>query len=293
MLPPGLLKDIRRVHLRARRRVDSLFSGEYRSAFRGVGMEFEEVREYCPGDEVKTIDWNVTARSGRPHVKVYREERDLVVWLLLDMSGSGSFGTARSLVRETMTEAAALLAAAALGNNDRVGAILFTDRIERCIRPKKGSSHLWFLLRELFTFQPQRRGTDLTQALRFLRTAARRRCVAFVLSDFLDDGCAAALSLAARRHDLVGILLSDPAETELPRGGLARLRDLETGEEVVVDAACPKTVEHWGRVARLGRARRLERLRKAGADVLELATTEPVAPALERLFRRREHRIAR
>jgi len=186
MLSPELIKKIKHIHIRTGRTVNTVMAGEYQSAFKGLGIEFEEVREYTPGDDVKAIDWNVTARMGHPFVKLYREERELVIWLLVDMSASGAFGTTDSLKRESMAETAAILAFNAIRNNDKVGAILFTDQVEKHIPPKKGASHVWRVIKEVLTHEPRGTGTDLAEVIRFLGTAARKRSVAFLISDFLD-----------------------------------------------------------------------------------------------------------
>ena len=273
MLSPELLRRVRRTFLRTQRRVSTLMAGEYRSAFRGAGVEFEEVREYHPGDDVRTIDWNVTARMRRPHVKRYREERELEVWLLVDLSGSSVFGTGAAPRRETMVEAAALLAFTAVHSNDRIGAVLYSDRLEG--------------------FFPCRKGTDLAGALRLLRGVARRGAVVFLVSDFLDHGCAPALAAAARRHDLVGVVVSDPGDLALPGGGLVRARDIETGARLLIDTSTPDRAAAVAARLRARHDRSLRMLRAAGADVVELSTAGPLAEPLESFFRERERRRSR
>jgi uncharacterized protein (DUF58 family) len=273
--------------------VNTVMAGEYQSAFKGLGIEFEEVREYTPGDDVKSIDWNVTARMGRPYVKLYREERELIIWLLVDMSASGAFGTADSSKRESMAETAAILAFNAIRNNDKVGAILFSDRVERHIPPKKGASHVWRVIKEVLTHEPQRTGTDLAEAVRFLGRVARKRSVAFVISDFLDHDYGRPLAIARQKHDLIGVLVSDPGDFRLPPRGLVRIQDLETGETRVVDASDSGTRAAYAALRREEHGRALDTLRRAGVDAIEISTTESLVEPLQRYFRYRERKRAR
>ena len=210
-------------------------AGEYESAFRGRGMEFEEVREYQPGDDVRTIDWNVTARMGKPYIKLFREERELIVMLLVDISASGQFGTVKKLKKEVAAEVAALLAYTAIRNNDKVGLILFSDHVEKYVPPKKARGHGWRVIQEILSFEPQGRQTDIAQALDYLGRVVRKRCICFLLSDFLASGFEKPLRLSNKRHDVVAVSISDPREFELPKVGFVELEDAETGEDVLLD----------------------------------------------------------
>ena len=290
MLSPEMIKKIKKIHFKSSRRVDTLMAGRYRSVFRGSGIEFEEVREYSPGDDVKSIDWKVSARLGRPYVKRFREERELVLNLLVDMSASGDFGTGDLLKREAAAEAAAILAFNAVRNNDKVGAVLFTDRIERYIPPKKGSAHVWRLIKEIFAFSPERRGTDIREAVSYLGRVSRKRSTAFLISDFQDDGYDRELRILSRKHELIGVLLSDPGEFHLPEAGLLRLRDPETGGMVDLDGSDPRTRNAYEAARKAAYQERINRLRSAGVDVVELRTADSAADALTRYFRYRERR---
>src|SRR5918994_4690455 len=235
MLPAETFRQVQRIHIRTRRLVDGAFAGEYHSVFKGRGMEFAEVREYVPGDDVRTIDWNVTARLGHPYVKRYVEERELTVMLLVDLSASGQFGSVAKLKTEIATELCALLALSAIRNNDKVGLILFTDRIERFIPPQKGRNRALQVIREMLVFEPAGRRTDLGGALEYLHKASRRRSVTFLISDFLAQDYERPLRLVHKRHDVVPICIADPRERELPDLGLMMLRDLPTGEQALID----------------------------------------------------------
>src|SRR5947209_18534071 len=235
MLPREILRQVRRLQLKARRAVEDLLGGEYHSVFRGTGMAFEEVRAYQPGDDVRSIDWNVTARMNQPFVKRYIEERERTVILAVDTSGSLSFGTGRQRKREVAAELAAVLAFTAIGNNDRVGLVQFSDHIEHYLPPRKGTRHVLRLIRDVLFFEPKRRGTALADGLDHLNRVLRRRAIVFFFSDFLDSGYEKALRRAARRHELVAVRLSDPREQELPAVGLVELEDAETGERLLVD----------------------------------------------------------
>src|SRR5437870_2357159 len=229
MLPREVIRQIRRLQLRARRAVEDLLGGEYRSVFKGTGIAFEEVREYQPGDDIRTIDWNVTARMGHPFIKRFVEERELTVMLLLDCSGSSRFGTLLQQKREVAAELAAVLAFSAISNNDRVGLVAFTDRVERFVPPRKGTRHVLRLIRDVLFFQPQRRGTSLREGLDFLNRVQRRRAVVFFFSDFLDREYERAFKRTGRRHDLVAVRLTDLREEELLAVGLLELEDAESG----------------------------------------------------------------
>ncbi len=226
-----LLKRVRRIELRTRRKSTQLFSGEYHSAFKGRGMAFSEVREYSPGDEIRIIDWNVTARTGIPHVKVFEEERELTVMLLIDVSASDEFGTLKMSKKEMITEISAVLSFSAIGNNDKVGVIFFSDRVEKFIPPKKGRSHILQIIRTLLDFKPESNGTDIAEALRYLNNVVKKRSIAFILSDFIDEGYHNPLKIASRRHDCIGLQISDRREMEMPNMGMVLFRDEETGAE--------------------------------------------------------------
>ena len=235
MIPKEILKKIRYIEIRTRRLVNDLFSGEYHSTFKGQGMEFEEVREYQPGDDIRLIDWNVTARTGFPHIKKFREERELSVVLLVDASSSGRFGTRDRFKSEVAAELCALLAFSAIKNNDKVGLIIFTDRIEKFVPPKKGRSHVLRLIREILYFRPQGVGTDIGLALEYLTKVIKRKSVVFLVSDFFFEGYSKPLQLANKKHDVIAMKISDPRERVFENVGLIELEDAETGEVVLIN----------------------------------------------------------
>jgi uncharacterized protein (DUF58 family) len=284
------LRTVRKIQIRTSHLVSDLFAGQYQSAFRGRGMEFAEVRLYQPGDDVRTIDWNVTARSGEPYVKRFAEERELTVMLLVDASASTLFGSVRETKRALATELAAVLAFSAITNNDKVGLVLFSDRVELALPPRKGTRHVLRVIRELLSARPLGRGTDVAGALEHLTHVAKRRCVVFVLSDFLDTPCRAALRIAARRHDVIAIVLDDPREAELPNVGLVELEEAETGTRYVVDTGDARVREAFARHAVATRAARARMLRGADVDVITVDTVRPYPEALLRFFRMRERR---
>lgn len=288
MLSPEIIKKIKKMHIRSRRQVDTMMAGQYKSVFRGTGMEFEEVREYTPGDEVKNIDWKVSARMGRPFIKLFKEEREVVVMLLVDVSASGKFGTAGRMKRETAAEIAAILAFNAIRNNDKVGVILFTDRVEKYIPPKKGAAHIWRVIKEIYTFSPEHEGTDIEDAVRFLGQVSRKKTVSFLISDFLDRGYEKKLNVASRRHELIAVLLSDAHDGELPRKGLVTARDFETGRWMYLDAADRRTREQFRRLKEKEYTETLASFKKIGVDCIELDTRASVADVLIRYFRYRE-----
>lgn len=284
-----LLKKVRLIELKTRGLSEHIFSGEYHSAFKGRGMTFSEVREYAPGDEVRTIDWNVTARFGHPFVKVFEEERELTVMLLADLSASGDFGSTRKLKRELTTEACATIAFSAIKNNDKVGLLLFTDRVEKFIPPKKGRAHILRIIRELIEFAPQATGTDLTGALRYLNSVIKKRSIAFLVSDLLDTGYEDALKIANRRHDLVVLRTSDPREIELPNVGLVRMADPETGETAWVDTSSRRVRNAYRAAGLKHQQRAREILRRSGVDHAVITTDEGYVRPLMRLFKQREN----
>jgi len=290
MLSPEIIKKIKKIHIKTGRIVNTMMAGQYRSVFRGSGIEFEEVREYSPGDEVKSIDWKVSARLGRPYVKIYREERELIVMLLVDMSASGYFGTRENLKVETAAEVASILAFNAIRNNDKVGAVLFTDRVEKYIPPKKGSSHVWRVIKEMFAFKPEHKGTDIQNAAAYLGKVCRKRTVSFLISDFLSDNYRNQLKLVSTKHEMIGILLSDPGEFSLPRGGILTLQDFETGKIFHIDTGDEAACRKFEIQKKVEYKNTLGTLRSADIDCIEIDTAGSVADALTKYFRYREKR---
>jgi uncharacterized protein (DUF58 family) len=293
MLPREIVRQVRRLHLRAKRAVEDLLGGEYHSVFKGVGIAFEEVREYQPGDDVRAIDWNVTARMGHPFIKRFVEERELTVLLLLDCSGSQQFTTRLQKKREVAAELAAVLAFSAITNNDKVGLICFTDRVERFIPPRKGSRHVLRLIRELLFFEPGRRSTSLRDALDYANKVLHRRAVIFLLSDFQDTGYERAFKRTGRRHDLVAVHLSDPREEELPAVGLLQVEDAETGEQVLLDTSRVAVRQAYAEHARQQRERFRQLSRSCRVDLIEVGNDGRHLEALLRFFRIRERRLRR
>jgi uncharacterized protein (DUF58 family) len=292
-----LLRQVRRVELRTRRVVDSHFSGEYHSSFKGQGIEFAEVRKYQPGDDVRTIDWNVTARLGEPFVKRFVEERELTVLLVIDLSGSDLWGTRERLKSQLVTEVAATLAMSAVRNNDRVGMLLVTEEVELFIPPRKGRRHVLRLIRDLIAFRPRHPGTDLVAGLRHAQRILSHRSLVFLFSDFqLGDTWEAfgrAISGLRARHDVVAGHLLDPRDFDLPNAGLLRLRDPETGEQVVVDTSSGRARAGYATLVNRDQERAGRLFRKLGVDEIRLRTDQPYTPALMSFFRRRERRLRR
>jgi len=268
-----------------------VLAGEYHSVFKGRGMEFEEVREYTPGDEIRTIDWNVTARTGHPYVKRYVEERELTILFLVDLSASGSFGSREKLKNEVAAELCALLSFSAIKNNDKVGLIIFTDVIELYIPPNKGVSHVLRLIRDVLNFKPRRTRTDLGGALDYLGRITHRRGVVFLVSDFLAEGYEKRLRIAARRHDLIAISVEDPREISLPNAGLIDLEDAETGEMITVDAGDPAVRRRWEALARRRQERLRETLQSVGVDQVNVVTGRDYVRDLVSFFRARGRRL--
>jgi uncharacterized protein (DUF58 family) len=293
MLPAEILRKVRRIEIRTNRLVNESLAGEYHSIFKGRGMEFSEVREYQFGDDVRAIDWNVTSRMGHPYVKKHVEERELTVLLLVDFSGSGDFGTRRQFKREIEAEICALLAFSAIKNNDRVGLIAFTDRVETFLRPRKGKEHVLRVIREVLYFKARGRGTDIGQALQFMYRTITKRSVVFLISDFLGDGFDRPLRVAARKHDIIAISVTDPREEDLPRVGLMDLEDAETGERILIDTRSAATREAFRRWAERRRVERQTLFRSVGVDALELFTDRPYDVPLVRFFHRRARRMRR
>ncbi|HEX9614034.1 MAG TPA: DUF58 domain-containing protein [Bacteroidota bacterium] len=285
-----LLKKVRQLEIRTRGVVNQVFSGEYHSVFKGRGMEFSEVREYQPGDEIRTIDWNVTARLNHPFVKIFEEERELTVMLLVDLSGSQYFGSKASLKGDIAVELSAILAFSAMKNNDKVGAMLFTDRIEKFVPPRKGRSHALRIVREMLSFEPTRRTTNLNAALEYLNRIQKKRAIVFLISDFMDSGYEQALQIAGKRHDLVGIVLLDPREKELPGFGLATFRDSETGQDRWIDTLNPAVRKaHTATWSAAQQARRSVFV-KSKLDSVEISVDQSYMKPLIDFFQRREKR---
>src|SRR5215813_7550862 len=272
MLPRELVRQIRRLQLRARRAVEGLLGGEYRSVFKGAGIAFEEVREYQPGDDIRAIDWNVTARMGHPFIKRFIEERELTVMLVVDCSGSNQFGTRVQQKREVAAELAAVLAFSAISNNDRVGLVQFTDRVERFVPPRKGTRHVLRLIRDVLFYQPEHRGTSLREGLDFLNRVLHRRTIVFLLSDFLDRHFESSFKRTGRRHDLIALRISDPREEDLPAVGLLELEDTETGERLLLDTDSAAVREAFRAAAEQRRAALRQMARQARVDLIEVST---------------------
>jgi uncharacterized protein (DUF58 family) len=291
MLSPEIVKKIKKIHIKSGRRVNTMMAGQYKSIFRGAGIEFEEVREYTPGDEVKNIDWKVSARLGKPFIKLYREERELVVMLLVDMSASGRFGTTDSIKMDTAAEIASILAFNAIRNNDKVGALLFTDRVEKYIPPKKGSSHVWRVIKEFFAFEPQNRGTDIRNAVSYLGRVSRKRTISFLISDFITGNYAHELKVASKKHELIGILMSDPGEFRLPKAGIVSVNDLENGEILTFDASDRETRRKFRKQKELEYRSTRETLKASDIDCIEISTAGSVAESLTRYFELRKKRL--
>ncbi len=290
MLPKEILKKIRHIEIRTKRLVDDVFSGEYQSVFKGRGMEFAEVREYLPGDDVRSIDWNVTARMGHPYIKKFEEERELTVMFVVDASGSGRFGTTERFKSDLAAELCAILAFSATRNNDRVGLIIFTDRIEKVVPPQKGRRHVLRVIREILYSEPEGTGTDIPTAIDYLSKVVRRHAVVFLVSDFVADGYERSLATAAKRFDLVAVEVNDPCEFELPNAGLVDLSDPETGERLLVDTSDRRFRERFAaESARLAEER--ERLfGRLGVDSIAVRVGEPYVDPLEKFFRLRARR---
>jgi uncharacterized protein (DUF58 family) len=291
--PREVIRKVRRLEIRTRRLVDESLAGSYHSMFRGRGMEFAEVREYCPGDDVRTIDWNVSARMGHPFVKKYTEERELTVVLVVDASGSEGFGTDASTKMAMSAEIAALLAFSAIRNNDRVGLLLFTDRVERFLPPRKGREHALRVLREVLAVQPAGRGTRIGAALEFLQHVVRKRAVVFLISDFQDAGYERTLRVVARKHDVVAVSVTDPREASLPEAGLVGVVDPETGDTGILDAGSTAVRRAYAEFAERFLIGVRGALQRAGVDLLELSTGEPYEMPMVRFFRERARRATR
>ena len=294
MTSEELLQKVRKIEIKTHGLSRNIFAGEYHSQFKGRGMAFSEVREYQPGDDVRSIDWNVTARMNRPYIKVYEEERELTVMLLVDVSGSRNFGTVSQMKRDTMAEVAATLAFSTIENNDKVGVIFFSDQVEKFIPPKKGKSHVLHIIRELLSFEPEHQGTDINAALQFLTNAQKRRCTAFLISDFVGvtgDGLQVTGSrevppivIAARKHDLSAIQIYDRRDAEMPNVGLIKVRDPETGARVWADTSLASTREAYASAWRQQQEALEAMYTKTGMNHVSIRTDEDYVKALMRLF---------
>lgn len=291
MLPKEILKKIRRIEIRTNVLVSNVFSGEYQSVFKGRGMEFSEVREYQQGDDIRTIDWNVTARMGHPFVKKFVEERELTVMLLVDASSSGEFGTVKQMKGEIAVEICALLAFSAIKNKDRVGLIIFTDKIEKFIPPKKGRKHVLRVIRELLYFHPEHNQTDISVALTYLRNVVNRRSVVFVVSDFMAKGYEKALKVAHQRHDIIPITITDPREMKLPKVGFIHLEDAETGEEMLIDTSNPVVRESFFGIFSKEKRERDKLFKSINCDQIEITTDRSYIKPLMQFFRMRANKF--
>lgn len=290
MIPKEVLKKVRRIEIRTKRLVNDLFSGEYHSTFKGHGMEFEEVRQYQPGDDVRLIDWNVTARTGQPFVKKFREERELSVVLLVDASSSGRFGTRERFKSETATELCALLAFSAIKNNDKVGLIIFTDRIEKFVPPKKGRAHVLRLIREILYFKPSGIGTDISGALEYFSRVIKRKSVVFLVSDFMSQGFYKPLQIANNKHDVIAVKITDPRESSFEDFGLIELEDTETGEVLLVDTGSRAFRKEFAARAQEDFNALKKGFQLINLDFIDIKTNQSYIVPLINFFRMRERR---
>jgi len=291
VIPKEILKKVKRIEIQTRGLVNDVFSGEYHSVFKGRGMEFSEVREYQIGDDIRTIDWNVTARQGHPYVKVFEEERELTVMLLVDVSSSGEFGTFEQMKGEIAAEICALLAFSAIKNNDKVGLIIFSDQVEKFIPPKKGKSHVLRVIREILYHEPEGTKTNITEALEYLSHITRRRAVVFLVSDFMSSGYEKALQIANRRHDMVAITITDPREIELPNVGFIELEDAETGETFLVDTSSAGVRSEFAETTHANIEEREKLFRSLNVDYIDIRTDQSYIEPLIRFFRMRAKRF--
>ena len=282
-----LLKRVRRIEIKTRGLTQHIFAGEYHSAFKGKGMAFSEVREYQYGDDIRNIDWNVTARFNHPYVKIYEEERELTVMLLIDVSGSREFASHARLKKDLITEISAVLAFSAITNNDKIGAILFSDRVEKFIPPKKGRQHILRVIRELIYFEPQQKGTNINLAIRYLINTIKKRSTAFLISDFIDEGYEDALKIGNRKHDLIALRIYDNREKELPSVGMIYMKDAETGKVTWVDSSLRKVRKHYERYWQERTDLIHEVLKKHGIDFTDIGTHEDYVKPLMQLFKKR------
>lgn len=290
MLTKELLKQVRQIEIRTKGLVNQVFSGEYHSVFKGRGMEFSEVREYQFGDDIRNIDWNVTARFGHPFIKIFEEERELTVMLMVDLSGSLIFGTIEKTKQQVAAELSAILAFSALKNNDKVGLILFTDKIEKFVPPRKGRSHVLRIIREVLSFEPEGKTTNLKAALEYLNSTIKKRSIVFLLSDFMDSGYEKILRIIGKKHDLIGVVLNDKRESEIPKMGLLKLTDAETGEERWVDTSSIKVQNRLKEVRQSMILQRKSLFISSRLDSIEVQTGDDYVKPLVQFFRLRERR---
>jgi len=291
LIPKELAKKIRYIEIYTSKAVNDILAGEYESVFKGRGMEFDEVREYTPGDEIRTIDWNVTARMGHPYVKRFVEERELTIMFLVDLSASGAFGSIEKTKNEVAAELCALLAFSAIKNNDKVGLIVFTDTIEMFIPPKKGVSHVLRLIRELLNFRPRRVQTNIAEALDYLGRITHKRCVVFLISDFQSEDFEKPLRILGKRHDLIALSITDPREIHMPNVGLVELEDAETGERIVIDTGSTSIRQEYDQLGRQRSDRLRKMFRSIDVDHTEVVTGRDYVKDLVSFFRTRERRL--
>jgi uncharacterized protein (DUF58 family) len=288
MLTKELLKQVKQIEIKTRGVVNEVFSGEYHSAFKGRGMEFAEVREYQVGDDIRSIDWNVTARTGSPFIKIFEEERELTVMLVVDMSGSLMFGSVDKTKQQIAAELTAILAFSAMKNNDKVGLILFTDRIEKFVPPKKGRSHGLRIIREILSFKPEGNATNIKAALEYLNSTIKRKSIAFLISDFIDEGYEKILNIVGKKHDLIGVVLQDPRESEIPKSGLIKFKDAETGAIRYMDSSNKDVRKQFNEMLEYQNSKRKATFIKSRLDAIEINTGESYVKPLANFFRKRE-----
>ena len=290
MIPKKIFQKVKRIEIKTRGLVNELFGGEYHSIFKGRGMTFSEVREYNPGDDIRLIDWNVTARTGSPFIKVFEEERELTVFLLVDISASGEFGTGSQLKKDYSAEIASVLGFSAIKNNDKVGLILFSDTIEKYIVPKKGKTHVLRVIRELLYKDPIGSKTSISKALDYLLKVAKRKCVVFLISDFLDDNFLTSLKVVNKKHDFLAIQVLDPAELEFPDLGFLKVEDPETGEMLWIDTSSKKTIEQLKKDISTKQLNFKKKMRNSGIDLVSISTDKDFVDPLLSFFKSREKR---
>jgi uncharacterized protein (DUF58 family) len=291
MIPKEILKKVKQIQIRSSRLVNDVLAGEYVSVFKGRGMEFEDVREYQAGDDIRTIDWNVTARLGHPYIKRFKEERELTIMFLVDLSYSGEFGSMKQFKNEIATEICALLALSAVRNNDKVGLILFTDKIEKFVPPKKGKTHVLRVIREVLYYKPENKGTDISIALEYLLKVTKRKTVCFLVSDFITEGFERALRIANKRHDITAVSITDPRELEIPNVGFVELEDAETGGITLIDTSDGKMTKRFNRFNIKNMQDRANLFRGMGVDLIDVRTDSSYVEPIMKFFRTREKRL--
>jgi len=291
MIDKELASKIRRIQIKTGRNVSSAFAGEYNSAFKGHGMEFEEVRAYQPGDDIKSIDWNVTARTGEPYIKRFREERELTVLLMVDLSASGNFGSTGKKRNDVAAEICAVLSFSAIRNNDRVGLLVFTDEVETFISPGKGLTHVMRIIREILAFNPKGKGTSIEKAMNYLGKVQRKNSVVFLISDFIDNGYEQSLKIMAEKHDLVALSITDPLEMDLPDCGLVTIRDGESGHFRTIDSSSKLVRKEWKKASLLRIGSLKKKMTSMGMDHVHLDTGSDWIHSLSLFFMKRQHRI--